>query len=324
MLKVSIIVPTYNAGKFLDKTVESVLAQTFEDWELIIVDDFSKDATREIIKKWESRDRRIHSIFLEKNSGAPAHPKNVGMGIAKGEYIAYLDQDDEWLPEKLAKQVNIFDDNPQVGFLSCEAFIIDESEKVVDRITIPSIPENGKLFPSLFTANFMFSNSSLMLRREVIDHCGPRDESPEIGIAEDREYELRVAAAGYHFYVIHEPLFKYRVHDTNATKVAKNGPVSYLQANYKYIDIYEKYGMRYSSLRDMAFAHMTNGDTKRAREYLKMEIANNPRDVKELVKYTLTFFGKIGSIIFLFLVAILTDKKSLPKEIPEWQRDLTS
>jgi GT2 family glycosyltransferase len=142
----------------------------------------------------------------------------LGLSLAKGEYIAFLDHDDEWLPEKLRKQVDILENDPSIGFLSCEAIVIDKTGKVIGNATIPNIPENGELFPDLLHTNFMFSNSSLLIRGSVIDHCGPRDESTEVGIAEDREYELRVAAAGYKFYVIHEPLFRYRMHKKNNSR----------------------------------------------------------------------------------------------------------
>lgn len=100
---VSIIMPSYNTGKYIDKTIESVLAQTYTNWELIIVDDCSEDDTDDKLKNFES-DRRIHYFKNEKNSGA-AISRNIALRVAKGKWIAFLDSDDLWKPKKLEKQI---------------------------------------------------------------------------------------------------------------------------------------------------------------------------------------------------------------------------
>lgn len=100
---VSIIVPVYNAGLFLDSTIESVLAQTYENWELILVNDQSTDGSKLVAEEYLG-DKRIHWIDLKKNSGA-ATSRNAGIEIAKGRYIAFLDADDLWDKNKLAKQI---------------------------------------------------------------------------------------------------------------------------------------------------------------------------------------------------------------------------
>lgn len=307
---VSVIIPVYNGEKYLKEAVESVLAQTFQDWELIIVDDFSKDSTRKIIKDLEAKNERIHSIFLNENSGAPAHPKNVGMGIAKGEYIAYLDQDDEWLPEKLEKQVAVFENNPQVEFLTCEALIVDKSGKIINRRIIPNIPENGELFPAILCTNFMFSNSSLLIRREVIEQCGPRDESPEIGGAEDTEYQLRVAVAGYHFHIIHEPLYKYRVHKDNLSRNRKNA-LHGAMARYKYIDIYRKYGLAWFFFKNYGYSFLRSGDTKNARKYLNLFFSEKKPTLRERFVYILSHFGWFGSRLFVLIITTMNKFKEI-------------
>ena len=104
--KVSVIIPTYNRQKLLPKAIKSVLNQTFKNFELIIVDDGLTDNTKEIIKEFQKRDPRIKYIWQE-NFGAPAGPKNTGIKNSKGEYIAFLDDDDEWLPEKLERVIEI-------------------------------------------------------------------------------------------------------------------------------------------------------------------------------------------------------------------------
>ncbi len=101
---VSIITPSYKAKKFIDKTIESVLAQTYQNWEMIIVDDFSSDNSNEIIEKYLQKDNRIKLIKLNRNSGA-AISRNRAIEEAQGQYIAFLDSDDLWKPQKLEKQI---------------------------------------------------------------------------------------------------------------------------------------------------------------------------------------------------------------------------
>ena len=104
MSVVSIVVPVYKAEKVIDKTIRSVLSQTFTDWELLLVDDCSPDKSAEIIKAYAEKDNRIHYFKLENNSGA-AVARTRGIAEANGKYLAFLDADDYWLPEKLEKQV---------------------------------------------------------------------------------------------------------------------------------------------------------------------------------------------------------------------------
>ncbi|GHU17458.1 glycosyl transferase [Spirochaetia bacterium] len=106
---VSIIMPNYNNGRFIGSAIESVIAQTYKNWEMIIVDDCSSDNSIEIIKKYQDRDPRIRLFSTESPSGSPVKPRNIGIEKAKGRYIAFLDSDDLWLPDKLECQIKLFD-----------------------------------------------------------------------------------------------------------------------------------------------------------------------------------------------------------------------
>ena len=105
---VSIIMPSYNTAKYIEESIKSVQNQTYENWELIIVDDCSTDNTDEIVKKYIESDKRIHYFKNDKNSGA-AVSRNRALREAKGKWIAFLDSDDLWLPEKLQKQINFME-----------------------------------------------------------------------------------------------------------------------------------------------------------------------------------------------------------------------
>lgn len=111
---VSIITPCYNAESFIKDTIISVLNQTYQDWEMLIVDDCSTDNSADIIKEFQKIEKRIRYFRTPAPSGSPAAPRNIGVANAKGDYIAFLDSDDLWLPDKLEKQVKFMDTNNHV------------------------------------------------------------------------------------------------------------------------------------------------------------------------------------------------------------------
>lgn len=108
---ISIVTPCYNAKDTISQTIESVLAQSFSDWKMIIVDDCSSDGTADIIKSYITRDSRISYFKTAHPSGSPSLPRNIGLENAKGKYIAFLDSDDMWLPDKLEKQMKFIEEN---------------------------------------------------------------------------------------------------------------------------------------------------------------------------------------------------------------------
>lgn len=122
---VSIITPNYNCEKFIKKTVESVLNQTYKNWELLIIDDCSEDKSREIIQEFIKKESRIKLIKMDNNSGA-ALCRNKGIELAKGKYIAFLDSDDIWTNLKLEKQIDFMEKN-NVDFTYSQYTHIDES-----------------------------------------------------------------------------------------------------------------------------------------------------------------------------------------------------
>ena len=101
---VSIITPSYNSAEFIEHTIESVLSQSYENWEMFIIDDASMDASIDLVASYAEKDPRVKVLKLEKNNGVAA-ARNIGIEAAKGKYIAFLDSDDLWLPTKLEQQV---------------------------------------------------------------------------------------------------------------------------------------------------------------------------------------------------------------------------
>lgn len=135
LLKVSIITPSYNSCFFIEKTIQSVINQTYLDWELIIIDDCSPDNSVEVISKYVEQDERIKLIVLEKNSGA-AVARNQGIEEANGRFIAFLDSDDSWHPEKLSKQVKFMLEN-DYAFTYTAYHKVDENGIYLSPVNIP-------------------------------------------------------------------------------------------------------------------------------------------------------------------------------------------
>ena len=133
---VSIIMPNYNSEKYISQTINSVLNQTYQNWELIIVDDKSTDNSPNIIKEFIKNDNRIKLTILETNSGRPALPRNIGIKKAQGDFIAFLDSDDLWYKDKLKLQLDFMIKNNY--YFTYSAYdVIDENNKLISSFTPP-------------------------------------------------------------------------------------------------------------------------------------------------------------------------------------------
>lgn len=130
---VSIITPAYNAARFLRETLDSAIGQTFSDWELLLIDDCSTDSTSEIIREYAKRDSRIRPMKTVANTGIPSEVRNIGIRAAKGRYIAFLDADDIWLPNKLAEQLECIRGH-DCGMVFSDYEKMDESGMLAGRI----------------------------------------------------------------------------------------------------------------------------------------------------------------------------------------------
>jgi glycosyltransferase involved in cell wall biosynthesis len=163
--KVSVVIPTYNRPDLLSRAIESVLNQTYTNYECIIVDDASCVDTSSVIK--EFNDGSIRYFEHEKNQGASA-ARNTGIEHAKGEYIAFLDDDDEWLPEKIAKQVDLFDRlDSDYGLVYCWMVYRQHSDSEVIKEYCPEY--RGYIFPHTLDGQPIGSASTLLVRKDVAE-----------------------------------------------------------------------------------------------------------------------------------------------------------
>ncbi len=161
--KVSVVIGSYNCEKFIHQTILSVIGQTFQDWELIIVDDCSTDNTCQEISR--IKDDRIRLIRLDRNSGLPAVPRNVAMKNARGDYIAFLDHDDLWLPRKLEKQVDFLEKNKDIFLLYTKCIVQRDGKQLKVN---PKKLRSGRIFKDLFL-NFNFIDVMTVVIRNKKD-----------------------------------------------------------------------------------------------------------------------------------------------------------
>ena len=230
---VSVIIPAYNCAQFLASALDSVFAQTYKLIEVIVVDDGSTDASADIVHSYHD------VVYVRQNNRGPSAARNAGVGIAQGEFIAFLDADDLWEPAKLTEQIAILDANPRAGLVFSDMRLFDESESSQPSMfgkygmTADFFGEETRVVDcvrKLVRANFI-PTSSVVVRRQALVHTGGFDE--QYRKAEDWDMWLRIAL---HFPVIYSPklLVLKRVHDVNVSHDAEGMNVAAVQVLEKF------------------------------------------------------------------------------------------
>ncbi|MGV3617650.1 MAG: glycosyltransferase family 2 protein [Fimbriimonas sp.] len=211
MPRVTVLLTCYNHIRYLPEALEGVRKQTFRDFEIIAIDDGSKDGTRE----WLAQQADIRCVFNEENLGT-YETLNVGLRLAQGEFVAILNDDDVWLPEKLARQVALLDANPQVGLVHTGGHFIDGEGKRTEGnplgFAFPTF-ETGDILLGLVYENKIIASAALA-RRACFDAVGPFNR--EYFGSGDWEMWFRIAER-WHVGFVADPLTLYRVHGANAS-----------------------------------------------------------------------------------------------------------
>ncbi|MBT8114627.1 MAG: glycosyltransferase family 2 protein [Arenicella sp.] len=177
---VSVIVPTYNAELYVEKTINSVLAQTYQNLELIIVDDSSTDQTTVIIERYVDMDNRTKLITLNENTGGPAGPRNAGIEIARGEYLAFIDDDDLWHPAKLDIQIAVMREKA-LGFSSTSvACFTDEYEFLP--LSGSQVPELESMSLPVLLRKNIIAASSVVLRADLLGSYRFSKQARHVGV----------------------------------------------------------------------------------------------------------------------------------------------
>lgn len=231
--KVSVVLPAYNAEKYIAQSIESILGQTFKDFELIIINDCSQDKTWGIIEKFAKRDKRILAISNTKNLKL-ANSLNKGIELAKGKYIARMDADDWSYPDRLETQYRFMEKHPKVGIVGGSMNVCSEDLKITNS---RSYPVSDKKIRSRIFFYSPFSHPLIMIRKDVLDKVGGYDTA--FNPAEDYELYFRIGSTSK-FANLRKVLLKYRVvPNSMTTGGTKKMEVTSLRIRTKYFDTYQ-------------------------------------------------------------------------------------
>jgi glycosyltransferase involved in cell wall biosynthesis len=207
---ISIIIPTYNRARLLRETVESVFAQTYQDWELLVIDDGSTDGSRTYLEMLAHP--RLRPVLLA-HSGNPARVRNAGLRAARGSYVAFLDSDDLWHPEKLALQIEDMHAHPECGWSHTGLALVDERGQEIPPVGGRRLPAaRGWILEALITGRAIAATSAMLVRRQLLQRVGDFDES--LPVCEDIDLFFRFAEASPAT-VVARPLVSCRRHPGN-------------------------------------------------------------------------------------------------------------
>ena len=260
---VSVITPAFNAEKTIRGTIDSVLAQTYEDYEIIVVDDYSTDRTVEIVEKYATKDSRVRLIQLKENSGA-AVARNTAMKAAKGRYLAFLDSDDQWFPTKLEKQLAFMQEN-DIAFSFTKYVRMDDEEKLTGHTS--KAPKSVGYHDLM--KHCVIGCLTVMIDREKVGY----QEMENIRRRQDYAYWLTLTKQGFKAYGFPEVLAKYRLgHNTvssNKLKAAKGQWYVYRQIEHQNLLKSSYYFIHYA-FKGIKNVLKTKMSKKKARRFSKI------------------------------------------------------
>lgn len=259
MNKISIIVPCYNQAQFLDEALQSVLDQTYLDWECIIVNDGSPDHTEEVAQKWVTKDARF--VYLKKENGGLSSARNAGISKAVGEFILTLDADDKYEATFIEKALKVILSDKNIGVVSSWEIRFVDDKRFGERH-----PNGGSV------KDFLFSNAAIgtsLFRKKCWETVGGYDENMKRGY-EDWEFYIRVCKSGWTVHIIEEILFFYRQHSISMRTVAVNNYDAEIK-KYIYSKHKELYKEHYDTLIEN-FMYIIDFEKKeRAKIYTKID-----------------------------------------------------
>ncbi len=298
--RVSVVIPCYNGERFVAEAIQSVLDQSMRDFEIIVVDDGSRDGSRAVVAKYLD-DRRVRHVEHAENRGIAA-ARNTGIKEARSEFIAFLDQDDLWYPEKLEKQLQVFERDK-----SGEIGLVFSAHKISSKGRPPCTPRGRRVplnindasreavFGALFLHNFI-TMSSVVVRRGCFKTLGLLDENIRSG-ADDYEFCTRLVLE-YGIFHLDQQLVVRRIHDSNFTNDEKLTPDG-IAINRRLAEIHPQLApLRARREGELLFklgrALHGKGDRTRAKQAYRDALQVRPRYVKAVVALGLCSLGRFG------------------------------
>ncbi len=284
MPKVAVIISTYNRSAFLKRAIESVCGQTYTDFEIIVVDDASTDDTPGVVAQF--RDKPIKYIRHDENKGGSAS-RNTGISKSQSDYIAFLDDDDEWLPEKLARQVSVLDAGDKLlGGVCTGHFNVDDKSGAITGEWIPS--HRGNLSKKILETNCLSTTSSLLLKKETFETVGLFDE--QLKSFQDYDMWVRIAQH-YTFDYIKDPLVKYYWHPIQIWKnlnALSQGVDRILKKHGGYWGVRKRMSGRYLYI---GVRYCMRGQYREGRKSFFKAIKANPIKFENYSRLLLSLFG---------------------------------
>lgn len=211
---ISIVIPTYNRAELIGKAIQSILDQTYNNWELIVVDNYSDDNTRDVIDSFN--DNRI-VILSRPRTGSVAASRNLGVANSNGEWIAFLDSDDWWFPKKLEYASKWFQKEPSLIYHDLQIVAADGTP--LKRRKTKSRKLKEALYLDLLLNGNDIALSSVVVKKEIFLKVNGMNESPSLFAVEDYDTWLRIAQITNRFEYINKTLGAYRLHDGNIGKI---------------------------------------------------------------------------------------------------------
>ena len=267
MPKVSVIIPTYNREDYISETIQSVLEQTYKDFEIIVVDDGSSDNTKKNLEKFEKRIK----LIIQTNSER-AIARNNGVKNSSGEYLAFVDSDDIWIKDKLEKQVKILDNDKKTILVYGQSQRIDKSSNQIKTAKRQKEGYSGNIFEKLLYRNFIVS-ATPVIRRGTFEKT--QGFETRYVPYEDWEFWLRLSLLGK-FYFINKPLAFYRIHPEQSVKSAKAEKIEevttlLLEDSFKLTEIPEQIKMKSMGLANLRFCYwyLLANDIEKAKDKIK-------------------------------------------------------
>jgi glycosyltransferase involved in cell wall biosynthesis len=207
--------PAYNASDYIKDAINSVINQTLTEWELIIIDDGSTDNTSELVKEFLLKDNRIHYFYQQ--NGKQGKARNLGISKANGEYLAFLDADDLWLPEKLKIQYEEIHKN-NVDLVFSNSYVVNhDADNILKKMNVGFANYEGEIALKLFLQENRIPILTVLVKKETVMNVGAFSEKLEIQNVEDYHLWLKLLLTDCVFYSSNCILAKYRLHSDSAT-----------------------------------------------------------------------------------------------------------
>ncbi len=288
---ISVVIPTHNRSDLIKRAVKSASNQTYKDIEIIVVSDGSTDNTKEVIEKFIHKDKRIKFIEYTPAKGGNV-ARNTGIAVAKGDYVAFLDDDDEWFMDKLEKQMAVFNNDPNIGlvYTGIRAIYVKEQVTYISRPV-----HSGDLSKKILLDNFIGTTSTVVLRAELLNSCGVFDNN--LGAMQDYDLWTRICQKTM-VGIVSDPMINYYNYPGNnqISQQTQKYEDAFTYLSEKYCDLYSKLGVNEKKIKKenvlllLANKAKRNGSPKIARKYIVRALKNSV-SFKSFIYFIISFFN---------------------------------